>query len=285
MHRGETFRKEFSHLGEVRSLIPEAVNIMALTATATKTTRREVSRSLGLVHPAVVAVPPNKPNIKYCINANPSDLEEIFAPLVEELREKRTCMERTIIFCLTNKDCSAIYMFMVDQLGKEMMEPISTCPDLPQYRLLDMFCACTHVTVKNSILQSITEPTSTLRIVIATIAFGMGLDCPNIRRIIHWGPSSDVEMYLQETGRAGHDGQLAVATLYCTKADLLHTSDDMKEYCRNQDTCRRTLLLRDFDMTSSPSAVDESSIQSLCSCCDVCEVKCTYACSTCKPSL
>ena len=53
-----------------------------------------------------------------------------------------------------------------------------------------------------------------LRVVIATIAFGMGLDCPNVRRIIHWGPSNDVEAYIQETGRAGRDGESAEALLY-----------------------------------------------------------------------
>ena len=55
---------------------------------------------------------------------------------------------------------------------------------------------------------------------VATIAFGTGLDCPNIRRVIHWGPSSDIVQYLQETGRAGHDGQMAQATLYFTDMDL-----------------------------------------------------------------
>ncbi len=52
----------------------------------------------------------------------------------------------------------------------------------------------------------------------ATVAFGMGLDCPNVRRIIHWGPSTDVEQYVQETGRAGRDGLPVVAILYL--ADL-----------------------------------------------------------------
>ena len=63
-----------------------------------------------------------------------------------------------------------------------------------------MFTACTHPSVKDSILGSVANKDGTLRIIIATIAFGMGLDCPNIRQIIHWGPSSDVESYLQETG-------------------------------------------------------------------------------------
>ena len=58
-------------------------------------------------------------------------------------------------------------------------------------------------------------PHSTLRVVVATIAFGMGIDCPNVRRVIHWGPSTDVELYLQETGHAGHD-MLPSQAILCT---------------------------------------------------------------------
>ena len=75
-----------------------------------------------------------------------------------------------------------------------------------------MFSACTRKDVKEAILLRFSTD-SCLCIVIATIAFGMGLDCPNVQRIIHWGPLSDLESYIQETGRAGRDGQAATATL------------------------------------------------------------------------
>ena len=158
------------------------------------------------------------------MRANPDSLEETFAPLVEELRHERTLMERSIIFCRTYNDFSGVYMFMADRLGKEMMDPIGVCRDLPQFRLLDMFSACTHPAVKNSILQSLPDSGSTLRVVVATVAFGMGLDCPNICRVIHWGPSSDIELYLQETGRAGCDGESAVANLYYTNLRTIRAS-------------------------------------------------------------
>ena len=74
------------------------------------------------------------------------------------------------------------------------------CSDQVQFQMLDMFTACTHHTVKESILQSLPQSDGTLCVIVATIAFGMGLDCPNIRRVIHWGPSADIESYLQETG-------------------------------------------------------------------------------------
>ena len=58
---------------------------------------------------------------------------------------------------------------------------------------------------------------SHLRIVVATIAFGMGLNCPNVRRIIHWDPPGDIESYLQETGRAGKDAE---AIMYYNSTDI-----------------------------------------------------------------
>ena len=71
--------------------------MMALTATATKATRISVCRTLGMVSPAIVSTPPNRPNIKYIVKANPGSLEEAFAPLVEEIRHRHTRMDRVII--------------------------------------------------------------------------------------------------------------------------------------------------------------------------------------------
>lgn len=80
---------------------------------------------------------------------------------------------------------------MQNRLGKEFTEPISA-PDLARFRLIDMFTACTDREVKDNILTAFCTPDSQLRVVIATITFGMGLDCPNVRRVISWGPSRDV---------------------------------------------------------------------------------------------
>ena len=80
--RGKTFRTEFGNLGEVRSLIPENVRMLALTATATIETRRaiHVCKTLGMLNPVVVAESPNKPNIKYVVINKPGTLEETFEP-------------------------------------------------------------------------------------------------------------------------------------------------------------------------------------------------------------
>ena len=72
----------------MRSLIPEKVRVMALTATATRSSRQDICKILQLVKPAIVAISPNKPNIKYAVKANPGTLEETFANLVEELQQR-----------------------------------------------------------------------------------------------------------------------------------------------------------------------------------------------------
>ena len=114
---------------EVRSLVPESVHMMALTATATTATRQQVCRRLGMVCPYIVTESPNRPNIKYSVNA-PTNIEEKFAPLVEERRRMHIAMDRSIIFFFfTYDDCSHIYMHLRSRLGAEGVDPIGA-PDL-----------------------------------------------------------------------------------------------------------------------------------------------------------
>ena len=80
-------------------------------------------------------------------------------------------MDRTIVFCRTYKDCSNLYLFFRSAMGKDFTNPIGL-PDYLCFRLVDMFTACNTPTLKHSILKSFSDPNATLRIVIATIAFG-----------------------------------------------------------------------------------------------------------------
>ncbi len=78
MYRGDKFRREFSHLGEVRSIVPTSVRVMALPATATKTTRKFIINSLNMQSPDIIYIPPVKDNIVYNVLDKPKDISEYF---------------------------------------------------------------------------------------------------------------------------------------------------------------------------------------------------------------
>ena len=97
---------------------------MALTATATKSTRTAVCRILGMKNPAVVIMTPNKVNIKYRVISKPITIEEAFGPLVEDVHANRLNTDRTIIYCRTYNNCSKIYLYITSRLGEEKTEPV-----------------------------------------------------------------------------------------------------------------------------------------------------------------
>ena len=75
--------------------------------------------------------------------------------------------------------------------------------------------------IKDAVLKAFVRPRSPLRIVIATIAFGMGVDTPDISYVIHWGPPEDIEQYVQATRRAGRDGNNSHAVMLYSKDMLM----------------------------------------------------------------
>jgi len=161
---------------------------MALMATATKASCKVICCALSMHDPVLVYKSPNKPNIAYHMKGKKGDTEEMLQPLIEELRMQRSSMEQVIIFCQTyNVTC--IFYYMKSQLKGEMLEP-TWPPDLVK---CSMYTACTYSSTKEAIVKTFCDANSPLRVVIATIAFGMGLDCPNIRRVVHWGPPDSIE--------------------------------------------------------------------------------------------
>ena len=242
---------------------------MALTATASVQLRSSIIKTLGMNNIAIIAVSPDKHNIKYSVVPF-SSLKESFASHIQEIAKKGTEMGRSIIFCPTLDDCVSLYMLFRKELGSHFLYP-QDAPDLSKYRLVDMYTSCTEDGVKAQILKSFTSPFTPLRVVIATIAFGMGIDCPDIRQIVHLGPSDDIESYLQAIGRAGRDGKPAAAVLIAKKPRH-HIDQCMLEYMNNQTDCRRSVLFRNFDTYCTP-------IASKCMCCDICSTSCH--CSQC----
>lgn len=88
-------------------------------------------------------------------------------------------------------------MFCGENLGDLFTEP-PHASDVSTYRIADMFTSVTDSDVKESILTSFKCVDAQLHIVISTIAFRMGVDCQNVQKVVHYGPSSDVESYIQE---------------------------------------------------------------------------------------
>ena len=263
--RGESFRKVLLRIKEIRSLIPESVYMMCLTATATRQVRVQVSDILGLRNPYVVAISPSKKNILYTVKSAQS-LHEGFVTLMDRLKDQCKECPRTIIYCQKLSDCGRIYLLFKSYLGHYFTFPAGAL-DLPQYRLVGVYHSCTNPAIKEYILHNFNRP-SHLRIVIATVAFGMGIDCPDVHQVFHFGAPDSVESYIQESGRAGRDDVQSVAVLLLIKGESRHHIDgNMKDYITNSTTCRRSVLFGNFDGHVSAA-------ESPCMCCDVCSKNC-----------
>ena len=124
------------------------------------------------------------------------------------LKEKRVSFPKILIYVRTYTDCSTLYMLLKGKLRPAITEPPG-CPSVSGHRLVYRHVYYTRVLSsekKEDFIHSFSEVGGTLRVVIATTAFGMGVDCPDIRRVIHWGLPTSVEEYVQETGRCGRGG-------------------------------------------------------------------------------
>ena len=251
-------------VGEVRSLVCESINVMALTATATCAVHHDVECVLGMKKPTIVVISPSKANIYYCVRKSDS-MVDTFVPMLEQLRILRCDFPRTLIYCRKFSDCGDLYLHFKDFLGNGFTEP-EDAPDLPQFRLVEMYHSCTDPVVKESISNLFTK-NSHLRVLVATVVFGMGIDCPDVRQVIHVGQPEDIEYYIQETGRAGRDGKESLAAILIPKGSRYSMDKKMRDYVNNMDTCRRYMLFYDFEGY-------EHNVDMPCLCCDICKTHC-----------
>ena len=128
-----------------------------------------------------------------------------------------------------------------------------TLPALHQKGLFAMF----HAKIdkdKAKLMDSVQNPAGACQVLFCRIVFGMGVDIPDIRTVIHYIPSADVDEYMQEAGHAEMGSTGSNAILYCYPGCTLgHVSPAMKRYTINDDVCRHSLLLQSFggcyDMT------------------------------------
>lgn len=260
------FRESYSMLHELRALAP-SVKMIAVTATSTKHTRETIIDSLQMENPYIIYESPSKPNIAYSVCYMPKDesVDTYFQWLGKELKELGIHTTRTIIYCQTIKQCTIIYSTIKGMLGNKLFTG-----DLNDRRhvLMEMLHSCTPESNKNLVLEAFKDKDSEIRVLVATIAFGMGIDCKGVHRTIHFGPSKNIESYIQESGRAGRDGEQSSSFVLYQGLMLNHVNKDIKEYLRT-NCCRRKHLLSSFDLASEVNNVSPKHL-----CCDICAKQC-----------
>ena len=195
---------------------------------------------IGLIDPLVFSICPCKPNIVYPMSSFIS-LPDMFDPLLHELKMKRTSFPRKIVNCRTLEQCSILYRLFRTGLGDG---PPDTPASLSRFRLVEMYTSCVDNEVKSQIILSFLSDIYPLRIIFATVVFGMELNCPDVRQIIHLGAPDNLESHVQETRRGGRYRKPSLSLLL----PINKTCDrNMNKYQENMTLFRRDTLFADTD--------------------------------------
>jgi len=193
-HWGHDFRPEYRLVGEVRQRLPH-VPITALTATATPEVRADIVRSLGLRDPLVLVGGFDRPNLIYRVLPRRDLVEQVMGVL------RRHPDEAGIVYCLRRAD--------VDELSADLKRRGVRCAGY--HAGMD---GAERTRVQTAFLAE------DLDVVVATVAFGMGIDRSDVRFVVHASLPKGVEQYSQETGRSGRDGLPAECVLFYGGGDF-----------------------------------------------------------------
>ncbi|XP_048258513.1 ATP-dependent DNA helicase RecQ-like [Haliotis rufescens] len=244
----KAFRPAYGTLGELRALAP-GIPVIALTATATKSTRDVIINEMCLSGCEQILLCPNKENIKYWQISTSGNIRQDFSWLVALLRERNRQTPRMLIFFRKIKQIGDLFDFLKSELKHDAF--INNSDDgvnSHKNRLFDMFHSKTNREVKKCVSQSFMDPNGFKRIILCSTSFSMGLDLQSVETVIHYGPANNVEDYIQETGRAGRDPEKQAHALLMNFRHCLsgrrNISDEMKQYVRTkhaeyQQTCSR----------------------------------------------
>lgn len=259
------------------------VPFVALTATDTKKTCWLIQESACLRNPVLVSATPDRPNIYLasfkCAATGYDKLCEILQPFLNELCTRKINMPMTLFYFRSLEECGQSFLIFANKMGAQQYFPVGA-KQKASNRLFAQYHAHYPSSEKENLIKALTSQVSPTRVIFATIAFGMGIDLPNIRKVIHVGLPNTMEEYFQEVGRAGRDGQYAEAlTFYDSYNIRKHphgVQNDMIQLVTCMDRCKREMVLNYFGHKS------EHKHNPLHLCCDFHKSICT--CTDCESS-